>query len=87
MYKAKGGLIRTTQEIKKDVIENIGISGDFQFFPKSKLDGVENDLRKSKRKERVLLSKIENFYEKHRVESPGVEPEDLTNAIIEVKEI
>ena len=26
MYKAKGGLIRTTQEIKKDVIENIGIT-------------------------------------------------------------
>ncbi len=81
-YKSTGGLIRTAQEIKKDVIENIGISGDFQFFPKSKLYGVEENLRKTKRKERILISKIEDYYEKYEVESPGVEPEDLTNAII-----
>jgi len=84
-YKARGGLIRTAQEVKMGVIENIGISGDFQFFPKSKLGGVEKNLRKTKRKERNLISKIEDFYDKHRVESPGVEPEDLTNAIIEAE--
>jgi len=81
-YKSTGGLIRTDQEIKKNVIENIGISGDFQFFPKSKLFGIEKNLRKIKRKEKILISKIEDFYEKHKVESPGVEPEDITNAII-----
>ncbi len=82
IYKARGGLIRTAQEVKKDVIENIGISGDFQFYPKSELTGIENDLKKTKRKEKILISRIEDFYNKHKVESPGVEPEDLTNAII-----
>jgi len=84
-YKAKGGLIRTTQEIKKDVIENIGISGDFQFFPKSKLYGIEENLRKVKRKEKILISKIEDYFEKYKIESPGVEPEDITNAIIKAE--
>jgi len=84
-YKSGGGLIRTVQEIKKDVIEKIGISGDFQFFPKSELVGVEENLRETKRKEKILISKIEDFYEKHKVESPGVEPEDLTTAIIEAE--
>jgi len=84
-YKAKGGLIRTVQEVKKNVIENIGISGDFQFYPKSELTGIENDLSKTKRKERILISKIEDFYNKRKVESPGVEPEDVTNAIIEAE--
>ena len=85
-YKARGGLIRTSQEVKKEVIENISISGDFQFFPKSKLGGVEKALRRTKRKERLLVSKIEDFYDKNRVESPGVEPGDFANAIIEAEE-
>ncbi len=82
-YKARGGLIRTAQEIKDNIIETIGISGDFQFYPKSELSGLENDLRKTKRKERKIISKVEDFYDKHKVESPGVEPEDVTEAIME----
>jgi len=85
IYKARGGLIRTAQEIKKDVIKNIGISGDFQLYPKSELSGLENKLRKTKRKERVILSKVEDFYDKHEVESPGIEPEDIADAILEEK--
>ena len=86
-YKARGGLIRTAQEVKNEVIEDIGISGDFQFYPKSELTGLENDLHKIKRKERVLISKVEDFYKKRKIESPGVEPEDVTDAIMEAKSI
>ena len=85
--KAKGGLIRTAQEVKNNIIENIEISGDFQLFPKLELDGLENNLIKTKRKEKILISKIENYYDKHKIESPGVEPEDLTNAIIEAEKV
>jgi len=85
IYKARGGLIRTTQEIKNDIINDIEISGDFQFYPKSELNGLENNLKKTKRKERAIISKVEDFYENHNVESPGVEPEDVTEAIMEAK--
>jgi len=85
IYKAKGGLIRTSQEVKENMIETIDISGDFQFFPKSELSSLEKDLKKIKRKERMIIDKVEDFYEKNKVESPGVEPEDLTEAIMEAK--
>ncbi len=84
-YKARGGLIRTAQEIKNDVIENIGISGDFQFYPKSELAGLENNLKNTKRKDRDIISKVEDFYDDNKIESPGVEPEDVTDAIMEAK--
>jgi len=84
-YKAKGGLIRTAQEIKENVISTIDISGDFQFYPKSELSGLEKNLRKTKRKENVIIEKIESFYHKNSIESPGVEPEDVTEAIMEAK--
>lgn len=84
-YKARGGLIRTAQEIKENTIETIGISGDFQFYPKSELSGLEQNLVQTKRKENELISKVEDFYHKKKIESPGVEPEDVSEAIMEAK--
>lgn len=85
MYKARGRLIRTTQETKNGVIEDIDISCDFQFYPKSELTGLEKNLKKTKRKDRVIISKVEDFYDDHKIESPGVEPEDVTDAIMEAE--
>jgi len=84
-YKSKGGLIRTAQEIKEQRIQTIDISGDFQFYPKSELSGLEKDLKKVKRKERVIIDKVEDFYNKNKIQSPGVEPEDVTEAIMEAE--
>jgi lipoate-protein ligase A len=82
-YKARGGLIRTSQEIKENTIQTIGISGDFQFYPKSELSGLEKSLMHTKRKENELILKVEDYYQKNNIESPGVEPEDVTEAIME----
>jgi hypothetical protein len=84
-FKARGGLIRTAQETKNNLIETIGISGDFQFFPKSELTGLEDNLKATKRREKAIITKIEDFYEKKEVESPGVEPQDMTEAIMEAE--
>ena len=85
IYKSKGGIIRTIQETKNNVIDNIGITGDFQFYPKSELSGLEKNLKQTKRKERAIISKVEDFYDDNNIESPGVEPEDVTEAIMEAK--
>jgi len=82
IYKARGGLIRTTQEVQEDKIEDIGVSGDFQFYPKAGLDQLETNLVKTRRKEKILNLKIEEFYDKHKIESPGVKPDDFTKAIM-----
>ncbi len=81
MYKAKGGLIRTVQEVEKRTLRDISISGDFTFYPKEELSELEDALKETEREEKELTSKIEGFYEKTRVQTPGVEPQDITKAI------
>jgi lipoate-protein ligase A len=81
MYKAKGGLIRTVQEVEKKTLMEIDISGDFTMLPKEELSDLEGALKETEREEKKLESKIEEFYEKSGVQTPGVEPQDITKAI------
>lgn len=86
IYKAKGGLIRTAEEIEnKKTINDIAISGDFNLFPKNGLNEVEHALRSKKFDEVVIKTEVEKVYEKLKVESPGVEPEDFARTIVDAK--
>jgi len=81
MHKAKGGLIRAAQEVEKERINDIGISGDFTLYPKVCLEGLESNLKGKIRKRSLLDSKIEEFYDKEKVQSPGVASEDFLKAM------
>ena len=81
IYKAKGGLIRSAQEIENMIIKDIDISGDFTFYPKKKLSDLEDTIKETRRKEKEITPKIEEFYEKEGVQAPGIEPQDITKAI------
>lgn len=81
MYKARGGLIRTIQEVETKTLKEINISGDFTMLPKEELADLEGALKETEREEKKLESKIEEFYEKSGVQTPGVEPQDITKAI------
>ena len=81
MYKAKGGLIRTVQEVESRTLKEINISGDFTMLPKEELADLEGALKETEREEKKLESKIEEFYDKSGVQTPGVEPQDITKAI------
>jgi lipoate-protein ligase A len=81
MYKAKGGLIRTVQEVEKRTLNEIDISGDFTMLPKEVLSDLEQTLKGTEREERKLESKIGEFYDRSGVQTPGVEPQDITKAI------
>ncbi len=85
MYKAKGGLIRTAQEVENKQIKDIGISGDFTLYPKKELQGLENSLKDTEREKNKLTSKIKEFYEENEVQTPGVKSEDFTKAIIKTE--
>lgn len=82
IHKAKGGLIRTVEEVERKSITEIGISGDFQFYPKEDLASLELELRETEFEEERVYGKIQKFYEAHRIQAPGVMPEDFTTAII-----
>ncbi len=82
LHKARGGLIRTAEEISQGRIEDITISGDFTFFPKERLDGLEGSLERVPLEEDQIIEKIETFYEQKGVESPGVESKDFAFTIL-----
>lgn len=43
---------------------------------------MEKDLKDTDRRKRDIKAKIEKLYEKKKLETPGVTPEDFTNAIV-----
>lgn len=85
IYKARGGIVRTAQEIKNTRIQEIGISGDFTFYPKKELEHMEYFLKDTERKKNEIHSKIKEFFNETDVQAPGVEVTDFTNAIMEAK--
>jgi hypothetical protein len=86
IYKSRGGLIRTAEEIEnKKTIMGITVSGDFNLFPKNGLKEIEQILKNEEFNRDTIKQTIEQTYEKYRIESPGVEPEDITKTIIEAK--
>jgi lipoate-protein ligase A len=82
LHKAKGGLIRTAEEVAEGRIEDIAISGDFQFYPKEGLLGLEGSLEKVSLDEEKIIERVETFYEEKGVESPGVESKDFATTIL-----
>ena len=85
MYKAKGGLIRTAQEVEMRKLRDIGISGDFTFYPKKELLGLEYALKDTEREKKKLTPKIEGFCEGTDIQTPGVKPKDFASAIMEAE--
>jgi lipoate-protein ligase A len=82
LRKAKGGLIRTAEEISEGRIEDISISGDFTFYPKERLDGLEGSLEKVPLEEDQIIERVEAYYEEKGIESPGVESKDFVLTIL-----
>ncbi|MCI0496890.1 MAG: lipoate--protein ligase family protein [Thermoplasmata archaeon] len=85
LYKARGGLVRTAQEVRGRRIADIGITGDFTMLPKEELSGLEDSLRDVEREGSEVVSAVEGFYESSGIEAPGVTPEDVKKAVMEAK--
>jgi len=82
VHKARGGLIRTAEEVREGLIEDLAISGDFTFFPKEDLAGMEWSLIKSPLDEKNVMARVREFYDRSGAQSPGVEPVDISEAIL-----
>ncbi len=81
-HKASKGLIRVSVEVEDDIIKEIIISGDFFMHPEDKLWDLERSLVGVKVGRTTVLSVIQRFYKENGVSTPGVEPEDFTEAIM-----
>jgi lipoate-protein ligase A len=79
MYKAPGGLIRGTMEVREGLLAGASLAGDFFFYPSEKLPELE-DVLVGVRPEEAEQT-IAQFYERHGIESPGVTPADLAQVL------
>jgi len=82
LHKARGGLIRTAEDISGKEIEGITISGDFTFHPKEYLSGLEESLKKVSLVENQIIERVEDYYQEKGIESPGVESKDFAETIL-----
>jgi lipoate-protein ligase A len=82
LHKARGGLIRTAEEISGNKIDDIAISGDFTFYPKECLIGLEESLKKAPLESTQITDRVENFYREKGIESPGIESKDFAQTIL-----
>jgi lipoate-protein ligase A len=80
-FKAPGGLIRVTVEEVEKKIKEIVISGDFFMLPSDAIANLEHSLHGAKTENGEVASRLKLAYERYKIESPGVTPQDLETAI------
>jgi lipoate-protein ligase A len=82
VHKAAGGLIRCVARVRGDVLDDVGLSGDFTARPATLPDQLELALRGSPLAEATLLERVTACYERVRPEVPGVAPGDWVAAVL-----
>ena len=83
-YKATKGLIRIKVKVESEHIREIQIAGDFFMYPEDGLWELESTLKGTAVNRDKILSKVKTFYERAKVLTPGVTPEDFAEAVTRV---
>ena len=85
-HKAPGGLIRVTARLREERIEELSISGDFTLLPTTALCELERAACGLPAERDLLFEAIQAVYTSSGIQSPGVKPEDFTQAILAATE-
>ena len=80
-YKSAGGLIRITATLLGNKLKEIDISGDFTMAPPEGLSQIENIMAGLEVDYGNMHTKINEIYNKYKIQSPGVSPEDFVEAL------
>jgi len=84
-HKAKK-MIRLTAELHEDKILDVIIAGDFFAVPAEAMRELEEALKGCRLVEDELRKRIEGFYARTGVKTPGMGPEDLVAAFVKLRE-
>ena len=83
VYRAPGGLIRTTLVVDRPRrrLQQALITGDFFAFPKRTIPDLEAHLRGAPAEPMAVAEVVARFFAEARPTIPGVEPQDLARAL------
>ncbi|MHB9033072.1 MAG: lipoate--protein ligase [Anaerolineae bacterium] len=80
LYKAAGGLLRATMEVKDDILVNVSLSGDFFCYPEDAISTLETTLKNVPLDN--LTEALNRFYRDNQVETPGVTTDDWLKLLV-----
>lgn len=80
-YKSTGGLIRITATLLGKKLKEIDISGDFSLTPPEGLSQIESILTDLEVDYGNMHTRINEIYNKYKIQSPGVSPGDFVEAL------
>ncbi len=81
-YKAPGGLIRATVVAKEQILEDLGLSGDFFIFPDNSIPALQTALAGTPLVEQELHNRSTEFWEDNRIQAPGLAPADVAKVVM-----
>ncbi len=85
-HKAPGGLIRVTARVRDGRIDDVTLSGDFTMLPKFAPGALELALRGTALDAGAVQARVAEVYHAVAIQSPGVTVEDLTTAVMLLKQ-
>jgi len=83
-YKAHK-LIRVTAELVGEEIKDLMLSGDFFMIPEDGLPKLESALNGTILDRDVILGRVRAVYESCGIQTPGIGPEDFTEAMMNLR--
>lgn len=81
-FKAPGGLIRVTVRLREGRIDDLALSGDFTLLPVFAMEELQAAARDTVLAHAALTARFTETYRRLAVQSPGVTPEHLAEAIL-----
>ena len=75
--KLPGGLVRASAVSADGRLRDVHLSGDFFFFPASRLADLERALEGAEIQTSALAERIGWFYRTYGISAPGMQPEAL----------
>jgi lipoate-protein ligase A len=85
VYKAPGGLIRSTARLREGRIDDLTLSGDFTMLPAFAVGALEQALRGVTLEGPAIRARVAEFYRSLAVQSPGLGVEDWVTAVMALK--
>jgi lipoate-protein ligase A len=82
MLKTPGGLVRITAVNDDGLLRDVHISGDFFFYPAADLPTLEDSLNGVAADITSVTHAVESFYASRSIESPGLQPADISKALV-----
>jgi lipoate-protein ligase A len=81
LHKAPGGLLRATAVLSNNRVHDVHLSGDFFFYPAHELAALEEALEGVEARAETIVARVQEFYQQHSIESPGLQAADFARLL------